>query len=418
MLQIDKKYLVNTKMPFITSDYKVLIEDDEDILFTGKNNFGNRILGSIIEDDEENQILKYFHIIVENKTYLDFIKKNLTYREILNKSCDIFIIEKNYQRLVKNIYLIDISDIPKEYLPLENTYLPEQEELYTLDYIVRLRGKLSEYHKAYVDDLTEIQLGFEKLFQTAFGLLKELKVKPKILQEALAPTSIKLGYELIYEKELFPKDIDLARYLSSFLEYTLLHLPNESITLFQDLNTTTENFENLKYEFIKIYESSGQPILENPNERIKKNLYCGINDLDNISTFIGESCDEIEVYNKKGDDEEPIGIINYAMRDEITLALDKPNVFSDKMEKDNVAKKYRIFIYHLNTETRNGNAIIFKDANRTEFSKPKIRITGQEPLQKSKYTKSLHEQKEIIVSGIATRVGENFRLIEIEYENE
>lgn len=416
MFEIDKKYLTKTQLPIIVKDYNVLVEYDEDILFIGKNTYDNWILGSIIEEDEDRKRIYYFHSIIDYCTYIRFIKRELSYRQILIGSIETYLIEKNFDRKIENIYNILSEEIPPEFLPFENTYYPVKEKKYTLDYVVRLKGKLADLHKAYVEDLTEIQIGFEKLFKVAFSLIKDSNIKPTILQEALAPTSIRLGYELTFEKGLFPIDVDIARYLSSFVEYALLYLPEESEIIFEKFESTTDNYNNLLNDIKKVNENCGVVLSGDQNERIKRKLYSGITELENIGAYIGTTCDEIEIYNRKGDSEEPIGIIDYKIKEEIENVLTKKNIFNEQIFKDTIINNYKIFIYHLNLETRNGNAIIFKDENKTEWDKPKIKIMGDEPLQKTKFTKSLHEKKEIEVKGFATKRGDDFKFIEIEFE--
>lgn len=416
MFKIDKNKIVNSSIPLITKGYKVLIEDDEDILFTGNNDFDNRIIGSIIEDNEEEKTLSYINVVVDTNTYIKFIKQKLSYREILDKSENIFIVEKNYQREVTGIYSIKKKDIPTEYLPFEDSYCPEMDEKYSLEYIIRLKGLLSDEHKAVVEDLTHIQLGFRRLLESGIKLLKEFKLEPKIYQEALEPRSIRLGYDIQIGKELFPGEMDLARYLSSYLEYHILHLPNDASAVFTQPSVKSKDFELYTDEIKLVYEKAAIGLPEELDKRIKDELVDGINEIDDITSNIGSSFNEIEILKKFEDAEEPIGYINPEYREIISKAVEYADRFSDKVTIDAEPKYYNIFIYHLNTESRSGNAIIFLDEEKKIMYKPKIKIKGEQSLLKTKYTASLHEQKEIKILGTAKRIKERFIYIEIEFE--
>ena len=54
-----------------------------------------------------------------------------------------------------------------------------------------------------------------------------------------------------------------------------------------------------------------------------------------------------------------------------------------------------IQIYHLNKDTRSGHAIISDGENRND--KPRIRIIGSSPLERSAFTKSLSDDSVINV---------------------
>ena len=49
----------------IKSEYFVLLDDDDPILYSGKSIYNNRILGSIIEDLYEEKKLRYDAILYE-----------------------------------------------------------------------------------------------------------------------------------------------------------------------------------------------------------------------------------------------------------------------------------------------------------------------------------------------------------------
>jgi hypothetical protein len=44
---------VKSDLPVITDDYQTLLFDDEPIVYCGTNRFGNRVIGSLAEEDDE-----------------------------------------------------------------------------------------------------------------------------------------------------------------------------------------------------------------------------------------------------------------------------------------------------------------------------------------------------------------------------
>ena len=124
MFDFEKKES-RSKLPLIVSDFDILLFDDEPILFTGKNEKGDYIIGTSIEDDDDRKIQWYFHTVVDEAVYRKFIDRQITYLNILKNSDRIFIIGKAYDNSFVKIYYINFADIPSDYLPLENSYCPE-----------------------------------------------------------------------------------------------------------------------------------------------------------------------------------------------------------------------------------------------------------------------------------------------------
>jgi len=116
--------------------------------------------------------------------------------------------------------------------------------------------------------------------------------------------------------------------------------------------------------------------------------------------------------------------------DETSLAfIDKEfsETFQNNVEEIEIAHKgvtvdenytdYKIYIYHLNTDTRSGNAFIKNAGNDDLMSKPKIKINGDNGLEETKYAESLYLSKWINVKAKARKVGEKFKQLDIEYED-
>jgi hypothetical protein len=53
------------------------------ILFTGTSRFGNRIVGSSVEDDYTMGIECYFHVILDTENYIAFLRRQKSYRALL-----------------------------------------------------------------------------------------------------------------------------------------------------------------------------------------------------------------------------------------------------------------------------------------------------------------------------------------------
>ncbi len=415
MFLINKNKRIESIIPLIEKQYQVLHYDDLDILFSGMNKYDNRIIGSLTEIDKENKLLRYLHVICEHKDYIDFIKNNITYRNLIEKNKVVFIVDEDFDRIIKDIYEINYLEIPEEYLPLENSFCPEQEQKYSLSYVLRFKGNLADQQKAKVEDLTTVQLGFKNFIKKGFAIINDIKLNSTVYQEVLEPKSIRLGYNINFDKNLFTNEHDVARYITSFLEYTLLYLPDDNNILL-DIDKTSKNYEILKEEVKRIYQLTTVNIPNNIDEKIKNELVESISDVENISNQLGDSFNEIEIYrsDKKGD--EPFGYINFEYKNKINKTAESIAIKKGLLTEDQVIQEYEIIIYHLNKLTRTGNAEIFSDKEKTIISKPRIWILGDDDLTATKYTESLHFKKRIKVSGKAKRIKDNISYLTIEFE--
>ena len=112
-----------------------------------------------------------------------------------------------------------------------------------------------------------------------------------------------------------------------------------------------------------------------------------------------------------------IGVIGQQSKERFDKAVEIIETKTSSVNVDGNFKDYQILIYHLNTNTRHGNAYIYNNNSKDEMSKPKITILGEDNLEATKFTESLHLNKWIEVKGKAKRVGERYKSIEIIFES-
>lgn len=126
MIEISKtKYQALDVYTKITHEIKVLHFDEEPILFTGYNRLENILLCSVIDDNCGTKIKQFLEVIIDKNTLNDFLTKKITYLNILEKSCKIFVVNKSFDNKIYKSYYINFEDIPKEYLPSKDSFCPE-----------------------------------------------------------------------------------------------------------------------------------------------------------------------------------------------------------------------------------------------------------------------------------------------------
>ena len=107
----------------VVDDFESLLGyGGEDFVFSGTNEFGESLLCSIMEDDIDEKFFKYFHSIVDKTDLDEFVNGNITYKNLLRKAKNIYVVETKYTG-EQTITESKFEDIPKEYLPLEDSYL-------------------------------------------------------------------------------------------------------------------------------------------------------------------------------------------------------------------------------------------------------------------------------------------------------
>ncbi len=94
------------------------------ILYAGTNAYGNKIIGSFLDDDPEKMKIYSLHSIVTNKVYTEFINSSITYLDLLKVS-HIYLFEQDYNNTCTKAYRIDFQSLPQKYHPTEFSYCPE-----------------------------------------------------------------------------------------------------------------------------------------------------------------------------------------------------------------------------------------------------------------------------------------------------
>ena len=118
---------IKSKMPLIEHGQNNIVYDfDENvpILFYGYNSFGNKVIGSLLGEDDENGFFRFIHAIVYDGLFYDFIKGEISYRNLLKATDSLFLIDESYNQQIQRIYAINLETVPKEFLPIEDSYCP------------------------------------------------------------------------------------------------------------------------------------------------------------------------------------------------------------------------------------------------------------------------------------------------------
>jgi hypothetical protein len=133
---IAENKLSESKLPVIVKEtYKeifVEMHDEVCILFIAKNENGDYILGSLINEYDEIKSYAYFHTVTSLEYLQLFLNRKMSLIEVMKESLGIWVHLKNWTNNHESIYCIPLSNIPGDFLPLKDSYYPEFLENITL----------------------------------------------------------------------------------------------------------------------------------------------------------------------------------------------------------------------------------------------------------------------------------------------
>ena len=421
---------VATSIPMIVGNYRVLHYEDEDpILFVGTNQFGSWIIGSSVEEDDNKATERFFHVLVTYPSYSSFLNRKISYRKIIESSDSLFVIEKPYNQALQSAqYLITPEQVPSGYLPLEDSFCPPQQTESSFSYVAQLHGGTADRQSAHPSDLNSIQALIGKVIEKvyvpfgnslgsvvaemrpatsgSFELNYKVRVDPPS-QGGLFPDSQNQFNELAQTFIRFCIN-DLPEYLPSIAEQAVAE---QHGSIDRASGFDPEPIKQLLEKFFALYGK------DDCRQELFK-LLCGTSGhLRTIAESVGPSFKTIGIANRiSGMDgskiDNTLGVIDDTFRHQIEEAEQLAESRIHSVVEDDDPKKYEILIYHLNTESRSGNAMIVDDSGA--WSRPRIKIDdaiGQ--LTESPYTLSLHQEQKLKVKGIARRVDGRFKEIKI-----
>ncbi|MBS1685800.1 MAG: hypothetical protein JSS76_13710 [Bacteroidetes bacterium] len=406
----------------IVSNYKVLHFDEFPILFIGNNKYGNKILGSHLEEDDENGMIYTLHTILTEKQYSEFLGGDISYLNILQNSSSISLVQRDFNYSIQKAYDIPFINIPKEYLPMENSFCPQLGKEYSLQFTLRLLGQLADANTAIAEVVSKIQNAFAELLEDRIKALKDFAFKPTILLQPYAEGSFKINFEVSIDRKvgnvgIFSNDLPLGKYLSKYIEYLNGDL-SEDIEIFKGEEISdSAKLHELSKSLSEIYKAAIRKEPENLTHFLKEDIIKSTQKFEVITQQVGGTFDSLEIMNFSKTEEAPIAFIDRSFATTFSNDIEAIEIANSGITEDDSFKDYSIYIYHLNTDTRAGNAFIRNIEDENQMSKPKIKINGTEGLEQTKYAESLYLNKWIDVKAKAKRIGDKFKSLEIDFDS-
>ena len=349
------------------------------------------------------------------------MNSKISYLDILKKSTSISLVEKDFNFKISKAYDIDFNSIPADYLPLENSFCPSTVKAHSLAFSISLKGKLADINKAIADEVSKIQNGFTEFLEDRVKSLKGFRLVPKAMLQPYAEGSFKINFELdLIQKEkqgsLFLQQAPLDKYIAQYIKYISENFSEDKELFKTDNADFSDELKALEASLIEVYEITSLKKPDNINIFLMEDIIKSVGKFEKITEQVGENFDSLEILNVNQTDETILAYIDSDFSAIFQSSIEEIEIAKKGMTVDADFKEYKIYIYHLNTDTRAGNALIKNLDDDEVMSKPKIKIDGDEGLEQTKYTESLYLNKWISVKAKAKKVGEKFKQLDITYE--
>jgi hypothetical protein len=412
MFEISNHRKSNSDLPIISANYFVLLQDENPIIYTGTNSYGNRILGVIVEESETDFTTRFFHIIISNKQYYAYLEKQIALRDLLIETDPVFVIDFIGGEITQK-YSLPTSEIPADYLPLSNSYCPNYISMPSFSYGAALKGKKADLNVVDVHEESEIQNSISVFLKNSLSVLSHnLGLMFNILLQPSMTGSFRINYmvELDSPNLFKPDNKKTADFIYSYLNYILAKLPQEEQGAFDGEEITSVYFLDVANKFNLVMESGNASIKD---EEVESELLNSIHNsalqFENITEQIkrSSSFSQIEVVNYQNNNAVGVGLIDKDFYESIKYKAPIPRNKSieDKIEKDTQYKKYRVRVYDFSSETGKCRAFYYPNENSEYHYKIPIHIKmgDKSTYKNSQYTKSLDSESVVTISAKGER---------------
>lgn len=415
-------------LPVITGNRRDILFEEVPILFTGTNDFGGFIVGSSIDEDYDQGIEWYFHVVVTKEKFLDYTGGNVAYRQLLETSPYVYVLEKYVNTSEEIYYQINFETVPDEYKPLPNSFFPSYKAQPSVLYEACLTGNLANYHLASPQDAFQNQLSSAGLFENALAVLHyHHRIQAQIWCRPATAASYDLNYEIQFGTNLFAQQEGSIEFINAYLSYLLGAFADEVSNLVQKRFDKTPEFNRV----FEILLSIGLP-QQNPDEDIStvkeallESVFKTAPHLSTLAKHIGKNYTQFSINNVSNLGSQPLGTVDASFKDttriiEAVVAEVEP-VANEQTTEDEQNRVYKVRVYDFNKRSGKGKVDVKEIADHAETEKPEIKadLDDVDDVVRSvwlhvhnfkkkrwsilRYTQSMHEDQYITVIGKAKR---------------
>lgn len=401
------KAIIKDLHKIVNNKFVLFNDRSNDILFTGTNIYTNRILACIMFEDDENDFLRYYQVIVTEEQYVGFINKQITLRQILEENENFFLVDYSYSMEQIDYNFVSFNEVPNEFLPLENSFCPYFIQEPSFAYSVSMQGGLSDLHKTKPEDLSIVSNKFSDLLKRATTFLEDLDLTSNVYVEALETGSFKINFRVeINEPEqvgitVIPEE-QINAFLNDYFHYFFNELPNEDEDIFQHEVVNSENFKELQGKLEAMYDEKFVVPQDGVEQRLIELINYSVDSIKSIE--YNDSFHSLKFENiTAAGNPIPFAIITEDFIPSIADMVYNVDEFNEEavIEIDDNPQNYNVRVYNFSTLTGKGSGFFIHPDGRTW--KIIIHAIGRHNYEDTIFTKSMDEGQAYLFRGIGTR---------------
>lgn len=404
MFSVLSKQLIDSDLPLIVNDERVLLsEDGLPILFIGSNRFGSRIIGSSVDEDYKKGFERYFHTIINDEEYVQYFSRKITLRELYEAARPLYVIDK-YKSETK-VYHTSFNTLPDEYKPSPKTYCPNSALTPSSVYEVPLGGGLAINHRALPDDVEGTSHKLVQFMNLAFGVPHQYfeGLMPVVYSRPARVSSYGMTFEILFEgfTDLFVSQENCWEYINNFISYCLEDLPSEAHLLSEATSGEAERFSALIEKAFSLVSKHGTH--KELKDEVASSLLTDVLETPPLLNALAKTVNSNYRYLRISNNDVPLGTIDSEFAGEIGSVVQRlEDIKKARTAEDNQTERYRLHVYSFNKN--NGTGWAYLEQPDETVTSVRIAFSHYDaPLHAGKFTGSEHLGQYISVNGRLTR---------------
>ena len=399
---------VGRELPIIVEQFEVLHYDQRPILFTGLNRFGDRILGSAVDADEERGVLRFFHVMVSSSDYGAFLRRAITYLEVIRRSNLLYVLDRRLpEDEVEDVFLVRPSQVPEAFLPRARSLCPPRRPNTTsFEYASTLRGAIPDEHRAEPKPLAALISHIPDFLRDPFVAVFGAKESRSAVTTAVLPFSggsFEVQFSVtVHQMELFAQPGVHEAYVREYVDFCMNHFQSEAGKIALGEIGEVPHFKHLMEAKQKVVDPTATgTVAKQVDESLLKSVERSAKRIDEIADLIDGNLSSVTLSNVLPETRSVVGVIDAQSAPAHELALEQYQQIAHGLRDDARQRPYDIQVYSFNLRSNRGAAVLFTDAG--VIPSVKIKFVGEDTSAISQLTLSMHEQTKIAVRAIATK---------------
>jgi hypothetical protein len=390
----------------ITGRYEVLHREQDPILFTGVNRFGAQILGTFVDEDSGQRARRFLHVQVEKSDFRKFVAGDVTYLDIVKRAGNVYIVDERSGNGKPSTFVAEnFSNVPREYLPSENSKAPPLAIQAGAEYVHAFDGGRATLNGADPRKVALLLNSFPPvLIEPAYDVASGYTIRTDVVGFPAGSFEVlfALRHEIAADQlPLFSAMTDYNVYVSRFVDFCINRFEKEAGPIadrqFQDAPCFMELLEARRVAQSRrgFHAHLGDP--SSFAQQVVRGLQC----VEEIATLVDDDLTSITLFNVADGARAVMGILDHRASSALEQALDTLAIFTGQETVDKSPQEYTITMHSLNKESRVGGARVLTRTSRGRGRKTRIRISHDIDLEP--FTESFHLGTFLSVNAIATK---------------